>query len=128
MGFIGRHLTFVPLGGITDYPKTGERLFKSIDQALAILHEMDDLARTFAGAGRPIPRAGELAEAIRHVETLKGQALDFWPYSAAAVADGLAEHRRGETVNLTEAFAAIAGVSKEEWLRRVEARKRAIGS
>ena len=118
----------VPLGGITDYATTGERLFKSFDQALAILHEMDDLTRTFAGAGRPIPRADELAEAIRQVETLKGQALEFWPYSAAAVADGLAEHGRGETVELSEAFAGIAGLSKEEWLRRVEAHKRAKGS
>src|SRR5207244_1333075 len=121
-------LDLVPLGGITDYPKTGEQLFKSFDQALTILHEMDDLTRTFAGTDRPIPQADQLPEAIRQVETLKNQALGFWPYSAASVADGLAEHARGETENLAEAFANIAGVSKDEWLRRVEAHKRAQGS
>jgi predicted RNase H-like HicB family nuclease len=39
------------------------------------------------------------------------------------VEEGLAEWKRGETVPLDDAFAQIAGMSKEDWLKKVEAHK-----
>lgn len=45
------------------------------------------------------------------------------PLTEEEVAEVLAEDARGELLELDDAFAAIAGVGKEEWLKRVEAHK-----
>jgi hypothetical protein len=49
-----------------------------------------------------------------------------WPPTEAEWRRACAEMARGEGTELDAAFAEIAGVSKEEWLRRAEERKRQL--
>jgi hypothetical protein len=74
--------------------------------------------------GRQLQEADEVAAAIRKLERAGEAHTNNWPWFRKEDEDeALAEYARGETVPLEEAFAQIAGVSKEEWRRRVERRR-----
>ncbi len=64
------------------------------------------------------PLSGVQAE----LEEIRREHLDTWPWFRQEDLDqARAEATRGETVDMDDAFAAIAGVSREEWQRRVDA-------
>ena len=55
------------------------------------------------------------------LEQLEKEHLDRWPWLRKEDLDqARAEADRGETVDVADAFAAMAGVSREEWENRVE--------
>lgn len=109
-------LDLIRLGGVDDYRHTGENLFNSLDRGLQILRQVHELTKTIADASRSIRGANDLAKAISQVESLRGQVVAFWPVFPAPSAEGGLE--------LADAFAAIAGTGKAEWLQRVAAHQR----
>ena len=59
------------------------------------------------------------------LEQIEQEHLDRWPWFRKEDLDqARAEADRGETVDVEDAFAAMAGVSREEWETRVEAYQR----
>jgi hypothetical protein len=59
------------------------------------------------------------------LEQIEQEHLDRWPWVRKEDLDqARAEAARGETVDVEDAFAAMAGVSREEWETRVEAYQR----
>lgn len=117
-------LDLIRLGGVDDYRHAGEKLLKSLEQGLLIVRQVHELTRTITAAGRSIRGADELPEAIRQLEALQRQIVAFWPTERVPLTDVLREHAQGNCVELTEAFAAIAGISKAEWIERVAAHER----
>ena len=74
---------------------------------------MSEMAFTFG-----MPFSGIQAE----LEQIEEEHLERWPWSRKAdLEQARAEAERGETVDVEDAFAALAGVSREEWEGRVEA-------
>ncbi len=63
------------------------------------------------------PNGHELQERANRLEAELVSRLR--PLTEAEYQEVLAEHVRGESLELADAFAAVAGVSREEWLRRV---------
>ncbi len=75
--------------------------------------------------GHAVEGARELDAALEAVQNLKDQLFRHWPwFSDEDIALARLEEERGELLDLDDAFAAIAGVDKESWLRRVEGRER----
>jgi len=67
------------------------------------------------------PLEGVLAE----LEKLRQEHQDRWLWFRQEEIDqARAEAEQGKTLELTDAFAQVAGVSREEWLRRVEDHKK----
>ena len=59
------------------------------------------------------------------LEQIEKEHLDRWPWVRKEDLDqARAEADRGETVDVEDAFAAMAGVSREEWENRVEVYQR----
>jgi hypothetical protein len=68
-----------------------------------------------------------LTEKCELVESSR-DAFQHWElFSQQAADDALAESARGETLEATDAFAQMAGLSREQWLAKVEAYKRSRG-
>jgi hypothetical protein len=87
--------------------------FRVADASIRAL--MEDAARR-EQAGRPVPGADVLPAALDAVRRLHDEVFRHWP----SFRDG----EPGEYLDADEAFAQIAGVDREGWLRRVEERKR----
>jgi hypothetical protein len=94
---------------------------QSILQALA-------LTDALIAAGIALPEAARLPEALRQIEAQEEALFRHWELpSQEAAAEALAAHARGETLEATDAFAEMAGVTREQWLDKVEAYKRSRG-
>ncbi len=77
-----------------------------------------------AGSGFKVPGAEELDRAIALLEQLPEVHRKSWPReNPPSLAKVEEEYRRGECLSLEDAFAQIAGMSRDDWLRRVEAHK-----
>jgi hypothetical protein len=69
-----------------------------------------------------------VADAIRQVEEIQKQALSDWvEFTQEDVAQGLAEHARGETQDIDTALSQATGLDKELLERRLENHKRSTG-
>jgi hypothetical protein len=78
------------------------------------VREGDERARLLAGVQGALEKLGGLRREV----------AERWPVgNAAELAEARAAAARGEAVPLDEAFAELAGVSKEEWRRLVEGRR-----
>jgi hypothetical protein len=63
-----------------------------------------------------------LLEAARHFKELRARLAEEWPAcSPEEEQEAMAQARRGEGLELDDAFAQIAGVDKATWLQRVAA-------
>jgi hypothetical protein len=121
-------LDLMEVRAISDYQQTGQEVVGLIDEGLYILSEIRNQARAYVEAGHAVRRLNDLDAAIRHLETLKAEITANWPWLDANDLRAAREaEARGETLELDEAFAQIAGMSKEDWLRRVEEHKRRTG-
>ena len=91
----------------------GQLFLTCVRQALKA---MSELAAVF---GSPFPRIqAELGQ-------IEQEHLDRWPWLRKEdLEQARAEADRGETVDVEDAFAAMAGVSREEWENRVEVYQR----
>jgi hypothetical protein len=73
-------------------------------------------------AGRPVEGTDRLLEAARRFKELQARLAEEWPAcSPEEEQEALAQVRRGEGLELDDAFAQIAGVDKATWLQRVAA-------
>jgi len=116
-------------GAVEEYDSLGRRVQTIFDgcagqMADAILYA-SELEHELAS---PVRGLVELKNAaVRFVEWSQ-QAMQSWPWppTEAEWRRACAEMARGEGTELDAAFAEIAGVSKEEWLRRAEERKRQL--
>ena len=94
---------------------------QSLLQALA-------LAEAMIAEGISLPEAARLPEALRQIEAQEEALFRHWELpSKEAAEEALAAHARGETLEAAAAFAAIAGVTREQWLAKVEAYQRSHG-
>jgi hypothetical protein len=109
-----------------DYQGEGERLREAFDSRLRVLVTLRKWAGRAEEAGHRVAGAADLEGAIAEVERLRADTLNHWPWppTPEEVAEAVAEYERGDSLPLDEAFAEIAGVSKEAWLERVEEHKR----
>jgi hypothetical protein len=111
---------------IDDYAETGNRLREAFTRGLHILTGVQVLVQTYQEAGGSVEGAGALDRAIEDVRQLETSTFQHWPdFTGDDIAGARAAQARGECLPLDEAFAQIAGVDRETWLRRVEERKRA---
>jgi hypothetical protein len=109
---------------VDDYPKTAQDLRAAFAEGRQVLHGIADLLRSFEQQGSAVPGAETLHCALQDVQQLEERVFAQWPdFSEQQVAEALAEHERGESLEAAEAFARIAGTDRETWLRRVEERK-----
>jgi hypothetical protein len=94
-------------------------LLGRFDSALA---SMRTVLGDACSAGATAP---DLEEAVRRTEQLKEETFRHWPEVTPQMLEEARERKkRGEGVPIDEAFAAAAGVSVEEFRRRVEERRR----
>ncbi len=94
---------------------------QSILQALA-------LSEAMIAEGVSLPEAARLPEALRQIEAQEEALFRHWELpSQQAAAEALAAHARGETLEAADAFAEIAGTTREQWLEKVETYKRSRG-
>jgi hypothetical protein len=70
---------------------------------------------------------GELAVPEEALSALSREAIAFEleeaPDAAPSRSEAIAAHQRGESQDPVDAFARLAGVGRDEWLRRVEEHK-----
>jgi hypothetical protein len=96
-------------------------LLARLDAALDAMEAVQPLADAFDA-----PQRQALSDAVAEVRRLKDETFRHWPEMTPPLLDEARERmRRGEGVPLDEAFAEAAGVSVEEFRRRVEARRQA---
>ena len=99
-------------GMLDDLQETGESFLVVLDQAIGVVRAFGDHTEE--------PLRGIQA----NLERLRQEHKDSWPWcSEQDLDDARAEIVRGETLEMDDAFAEIAGVSREEWLQRVEEHK-----
>jgi hypothetical protein len=98
---------------VDDLQEGGERFLFALDLAIQV-------AEIYA-----CNTAMPLGDVRADLKQIRQEHLDRWPWFKQEDLDqAAAEAARGETVDMEDAFAAIAGVSREEWDGRVEAYQR----
>jgi hypothetical protein len=89
-------------------------------KTLGLMDDVGELAREAAATGHPINAAAELDQARARVAALRDDLFRHWePFTEEDAREALEASARGEGIGLDEAFAQIAGVDKETWLRKV---------
>jgi len=112
-------------GQIEDYHATGMTLQELFSHTLGILDTLRQWARLLEGEGYQVESVAELDRDIEEVRRFQEEIFAAWPdFREQDVHEGLAERARGECLELDEAFASLAGVDKDAWLRRLEERRR----
>ncbi len=109
-----------------DRDSSGRRLRSIISSKLKLLRYLRAAADEVRSHGQVVPSLPQLLEVLREVEAIRSQALDNWPWAPTKKEwdEAVAEFDRGEGVDIDDAFADAAGLSREEWLRLVEERRR----
>ncbi len=115
-------------GRLIDRDENGRNLAATIDAGLAFLRFLDGWVSAVQSHGQVVPSAEALRAMIADVESIRSEALDNWPWTPTKEEweEAIAEFERGESVDIDDAFAAANGLSREEWLRLVEDRRRAL--
>jgi hypothetical protein len=109
-----------------DRDSVGHRFQSIIDTVLEWLRYLRRAAQEVSSHGQAVPGLPRLVEVIGEVEALRSEVFDNWPWTPTKEEwdEATAEFRRGEGVDTDDAFAEAAGVSRAEWLRLVEERRR----
>jgi hypothetical protein len=114
-----------------DWYGRGVHLREQFDSSLDVLQTVRKWVRALEEAGRTVANAPQLEEAIAAMERVRAALRENWPWAMTAEesAEVEAEIKGGAAgwLPLDETFAEVAGVSVEEWLRRVEEHKRRYG-
>ncbi|HEX5270653.1 MAG TPA: hypothetical protein VFW33_09215, partial [Gemmataceae bacterium] len=119
------------LGAVHNLPldrdSVGRKFQAIIDSVLDWLRHLRGTAQEVSSHGQPVPSLPRLLGVIREVETLRAEVFDNWPWAPSREEweEAVGEFERGGGVDIDDAFAEAAGVSREEWLRLVEERRRA---
>jgi hypothetical protein len=114
---------------IDNYHDVGGQLDEAFADAERILNSVQDLVDAFERVGGSVRNSEQLKAALRAACDQRNSILQHWPdFSANDVEEARAADKRGEMLELTEAFARVAGMDKEAWLRLVETRKSARAS
>ncbi len=117
------------LGAVHNLPldrdSVGRKFQAIIDSMLDWLGQLRGTAQEVSSHGQPVPGLPRLLDVIREVEALRSEVFDNWPWTPTKEEwdEAVAEFERGEGVDIDDAFAEAAGVSREEWLRLVEQRR-----
>jgi hypothetical protein len=110
-------------GAVKDYTAEWQALASYGEEIVAAVREVLELAQHIQGTGVSVRGMAELEDTAREVRAMQREAFKTFPFDAKFAEESLAELKRGEGVELGDAFAQIAGMSKDEWLRRVEEHK-----
>jgi hypothetical protein len=112
---------------IDDREETAREVREEFNRGQRILTRVIELIEKFAAHGDSIQGTDELRDASERAKRREAEFFDFWPrpLTAEEFVEAQEAIQRGEGIELDEAFAQIAGVDRETWLRRVEERKRA---
>ncbi len=113
---------------VDDYGSEGEALRRTFDAVTGALEKLEGLARSLEGlTGKPAAGRPELEKATAEVLRMRDDTLRFWPWppTEGEIQRVREEVKRGEALELDEAFAEIAEVSAEEWQRRVQQHRKA---
>ncbi len=116
--------------GVTiDRDALGQELAAVFDAALESLHFLRTWAREAEAHGQTVEGAAELQTTIAELEGMRAEALDNWPWTPTKEEwnEGVADFQRGDSLPADEAFAEIARMDRDAWLRRVEEYKRRRG-
>ena len=114
---------------IDDYNELGRALRASFDPGLRIMARVVELVTAFERVGGTIASADELRDAHARLLRMENGIFEHWPlFTEQDAAEAREAIERGDYLELDDAFAQIAGVDKETWMRRVEARRRALFS
>jgi hypothetical protein len=98
---------------VDDLQACGEQILSTLDLAIRVVGAFADHTKE--------PLRGVQAK----LEQIRQEHLDTWPWFRKEDLDQVqAELDRGETVDMDDVFPALAGVSREEWEKRLEARQR----
>jgi hypothetical protein len=128
----------------SDYTKGFERLVKDTSLDISVLQKERRVFETvlLGGSeictrswefldqigkqtGRPIEGYNRLLDVAKKFEQRKAKVVDEWPVCSPEEEKQVwDEIRRGEGIELDEAFAQIAGVDRETWLNRVAEHQR----
>lgn len=115
-----------PTRSLASLQATGAALteiFRLSAQSVALLREV--LAATQQRTGHALEESQGLGKVQSLLEELRARLDREWPVGTPDdVAQARAELARGETLELEEAFAGMAGISREELRQRVEEHKR----
>lgn len=112
---------------VDDYNELGHALRASFDPGLRIMARVFELVEAFERLGGTIPSADALRDAHAALLRLECGIFQHWPwFTEQDAAESRAAIERGDYLELDDAFAQIAGVDKETWMRRVEERRRAL--
>jgi hypothetical protein len=105
--------------------ETRQGLQDSFARGQHVLKSVADLVGAFEQIGGKVEGRASLERAVEEVRRLEADIFPHWPqFTEQDLEDARTAYERGECLPLDEAFAQIAGVDKETWLRRVEERKR----
>ncbi len=109
-----------------DWLGLGGSMQEMFDSSMEVLNALRRWVQSVEEAGGRVNNAESLEETIDGVTSLRSEVLDGWPWppSPEEITEAMAEFEHGDSLPLDEAFAEIAGVSKEEWLAKVEAYQR----
>jgi len=111
--------------GIEDINETRRELWSLIENIQGILGTAREMAHGLEQNGHGLAGMPELEQAIQTVEEQKHFIFEHWgEFTSETVDRALEEHGRGESMELDDAFASIAGVDRTTWLKRVEEHKR----
>ncbi|GEM_PF-6375673 len=110
---------------IDDYNELRRELRASFDPGLRIMSRVVELVAAFERVGGVVHGADELRETHARLLQLESGIFQHWPeFTEQDAAEARAALERGDGLELDEAFAQIAGVDKETWMKRVEERRR----
>ncbi len=104
-----------------DLQKIGESLRESFDSALVVLKTLRKWVHRLAEGGKSVSGGEDLDETITNLEQFREESVERWPWPPTV--DEMAESEKEEGTSLEDTFAEAAGVTVEEWLRRVEEHK-----
>ena len=79
--------------------------------------------------GQTVEGAAELQTTIAELEGMRARHWNNWPWTPTKEEwnEGVADFQRGDSLPADEAFAEIARMDRDAWLRRVEEYKRRRG-
>jgi len=123
-------IPFVQKNEPVNWAERGAPIREYMDSSLEVLLTLRKWVRTIENAGRQIPNAARCDQALSEMQRVRTRLEEHWPWPMSpeewAEVEAEIERDGANWPTLEEAFADIAGMSKEAWLEKVEARRREL--